>query len=147
MAPADFWRRVEKGPGCWEWRGPRDARGYGVTGHDIRAHRAAYELTKGPIPIGLVLCHRCDNPGCCNPAHAFVSTPAGNVYDMVSKGRNRARNGATSRHVSRATRRSDRWFRNRETARAAVRVRALKAVFLALVVSLEPHAKQRPSKH
>jgi hypothetical protein len=63
-----FWPKVKLGGGCWEWSGYRDLRGYGRF-DSFLAHRIAYELTVGPIPIGLTLDHLCRNASCVNPGH------------------------------------------------------------------------------
>jgi len=70
---ARFWARVECGEpdACWPWRGSRGVDGYGrlyLAGQCDRAHRCAWALTNGTIPDGMLICHRCDNPPCCNPA-------------------------------------------------------------------------------
>lgn len=91
-----FWPKVDKSggqDGCWEWKGCTDNTrngGYGMFTMDYRSHRAhriAYELTHGPIPDGLVACHHCDNPRCCNPSHLFIGTVADNNADRERKGR------------------------------------------------------------
>lgn len=52
-----------------------------------RAHRVAYELAHGPIPEGLVVRHRCDQPGCINPTHLEVGTITDNNRDRARRGR------------------------------------------------------------
>lgn len=90
-AERTFWDKVVRMPtGCWEWQATRTQRGYGrvsFRGRPTTAHRAAYEMTHGPIPEGMWVMHSCDNPPCCNPDHLSVGTPSDNAMDMVRKGR------------------------------------------------------------
>ncbi len=115
-----FWVRVSKdtslpaacpelGP-CWSWVGDHSRAGYGWTWEGSRpnrkltyCHRIAYALTYGPIPDGLLIRHRCDNPPCCNPTHLVVGTHADNSADAVA--RHRMRSGdehGLRRHPERA---------------------------------------------
>jgi hypothetical protein len=70
-----FEKRLERDPitGCWNWLGQRDRAGYGrwnpLKKSGFRAHRAAYEIYKGPIPKGLTIDHLCRNVSCVNPDH------------------------------------------------------------------------------
>lgn len=82
-----------KGDGdqCWLWPGPFDEDGYGrftQTGVRIHAHRAAWMAANDrEIPAGMNVCHTCDNPPCCNPAHLWLGTTQDNTDDMMRKGR------------------------------------------------------------
>lgn len=92
-----FARKVNKTPtatGCLEWTAATNGR-YGVIKSSDRphpwilAHRVAYELHYGPIPAGLYVMHKCDNPKCVNFEHLSVGTRKENMADMVQKGRQR----------------------------------------------------------
>ena len=75
---------------CWNWNKSITKWGYGhikVKGKVMLAHRISYEANKEPIPDGLCVLHKCDNPACINPDHLFLGTNADNVRDKVSKNR------------------------------------------------------------
>lgn len=75
--------------GCWIWTGIKQGSGklYGRVKHNVSAHRFFYEFYNGKIPQGMNVCHRCDDPTCCNPNHLFLGTQKENVHDAMSKGR------------------------------------------------------------
>jgi hypothetical protein len=92
-----FWGKVTKAgeDECWEWTGHKSAGGYGrfylggkkPKPKTVAAHRFAYAVIFGPIPDGLIACHRCDNPSCVNPSHLFIGTHQDNSDDKLQKKR------------------------------------------------------------
>ena len=88
-------RKTARGTGgCLLWTGPTNPSGYGsmifengVKRKKLVAHRAAYELAYGAIPIGKFVCHACDVKTCCEPSHLFLGDARINYDDMISKGR------------------------------------------------------------
>lgn len=95
-----FVLRTKKVGSCLEWQGCRTGRGYGMVSaksisqrRNDRAHRVSFRLFVGPIPAGLFVLHRCDNPTCVAPAHLFLGTHTDNMRDMAEKGRGRPTGG------------------------------------------------------
>jgi hypothetical protein len=67
----------------------------GVGSRHPLVHRVAYEVATGkPIPPGLCVMHRCDNPPCIRPDHLRVGTVADNNRDKMVKGRHRPSPGS-----------------------------------------------------
>lgn len=78
--------------GCWIWTGA--VGGSRSKRPQIRIHwklfyasRVAWELYKGPIPIGQFVCHKCDIELCINPDHMFLGSQKDNMRDASRKGR------------------------------------------------------------
>lgn len=101
-----FWAKVNKdgptpahrpeiGP-CWVWTASTDRKGYGLFApfRGKAAHRASWTYANGAIPVGMEVCHACDNPPCIRPDHLFLGTHLENMLDSKSKGRMGAINPA-----------------------------------------------------
>ena len=105
---ARFLSKVETGSAnsCWEWQASVDSSGYGNLGVPRadgsgrfltqRAHRIAWELANGALPDGLLVCHKCDNRKCVNPAHLFLGSHKDNTQDCALKGRLPNRKGSNN---------------------------------------------------
>lgn len=88
-------RLVRARNGCLEWTGAVGHAGYGRINRGRRGagwsptHRVAWELEHGPVPDGMGVLHRCDNPPCCEVSHLFLGSQQVNTQDMMSKDRGR----------------------------------------------------------
>lgn len=100
MRAIDVMSKLEtKKNGCWEFTGAKDTYGYGnvsIDGKFHKAHRVSYALEHGDVPDEMVVCHRCDNPPCCNPDHLFLGSKQDNYDDMKNKGRDYKASGSKS---------------------------------------------------
>ena len=88
----DVWKYINKGreDSCWECNHCPDKDGYGrmcIDYKTIKCHRLVYELTFGPIPDGLFVLHKCNNPKCCNPNHLYIGTAKENNNQCLGEGR------------------------------------------------------------
>ena len=86
-----FWDKVQKSQGCWEWQAAKNQRGYGAFSNKLitsrSAHRYSYTIHFGPIPDGLHVLHKCDNPSCVRPDHLSVGDHRQNMVESVVRNR------------------------------------------------------------
>ncbi|MCA9073201.1 MAG: HNH endonuclease [Planctomycetaceae bacterium] len=95
-----FWSKVDKaGIGeCWLWTDHVDKDGYGPftvsKGNRYKSTRIAYFIHHGKDPGDLLICHKCNNPTCCNPHHLY----AGTCKDNLSQASNESRMSCGENH-------------------------------------------------
>lgn len=87
-----FWEKVAVGSNedCWPWLAALTHDNYGrfsVDGGQVMSHRMAWILTNGKLEPNICVCHSCDNPPCCNPAHLWLGRHQDNQRDMAHKKR------------------------------------------------------------
>jgi len=85
-----FWSKVDKRSpdNCWEWTATKDEFGRGLfrLGPLYKAPRISFFLANGIDPGETDVCHTCDIPSCCNPAHLWKGTRRQNNDDRDEKG-------------------------------------------------------------
>jgi hypothetical protein len=87
-----FWAKVSgvEPLGCWEWTASLTPKGYGQfyvreRGGPEHAHRVAWRLLRGDIPVGLEVDHLCANRCCVNPWHMELVTASVNTRRMLAR--------------------------------------------------------------
>ena len=92
----------EPNTGCFLWLGSlRGRMGYGgfrYKGKMKNAHQVSYELYKGAIPEGKIVCHTCNNPICVNPNHLYAGSYSDNTQQAVKEGRQFVASGEKNGH-------------------------------------------------
>lgn len=92
---AQLLSRISKNPttGCWNWMGAIfKGSNYGqfsnraLSKSPTTAHRASWEILKGPIPEGKMVLHKCDNRKCVNPNHLYLGDNSSNMRDRSQRG-------------------------------------------------------------
>ena len=73
---------------CLIWRHSLDTHGYGIlhlSGKPHRAHRVAYEMSRGEIPEDKLILHLCHRRSCIQPAHLYAGTQQQNALDRKAR--------------------------------------------------------------
>ncbi len=117
-----FWNNVQISQDsnvCWPWKRSTMGKGYGQFAKKylrksfiFSAHRLAFILSGGILTIeNPWVCHRCDNPPCCNPNHLFAGNGKSNMADMISKGRAPTSDMLRKRAIESVKRGNEHWVR------------------------------------
>lgn len=87
---------------CLDWTG-YCRQGYGSVWYDGRyylVHRLSCIVhSEGPIPVGSVVCHRCNNPRCVQFSHLRADTQRSNMLQMFEEGRDVTPTGEWNGHA------------------------------------------------
>ena len=93
-----FWTLVDRAGGpdaCWPWLSGTNPAGYGR----FRGHPTTHLATRWIMSqilgrplrwdaeVKELVCHRCDNPPCVNPAHLYIGDDSTNMQDCSRRGR------------------------------------------------------------
>ncbi len=83
-----FWSKIKQNTEteCWLWLcgGGPDGRGrFWLRGKTYKAPRIAYYITTGIDPQKCMVCHKCNNPICCNPKHLYLGNAKTNSLDCL----------------------------------------------------------------
>jgi len=105
-----FRKNIQWTPTCWIWTGNRLVTGYGqfrltphLKTHKVLAHRMSWEIHNGPIPVGMFICHKCNNPPCVNPDHLYAGTQKDNMQDRIVSGRYGSQPKGSNHHATSLT--------------------------------------------
>jgi hypothetical protein len=80
----------EPNSGCKLFTGDVNPKGYGRIRFDGRSqmvHRVVWEMEYGPLPKGLMTCHKCDTPACIRLDHLYAGTAQDNADDIAKRKR------------------------------------------------------------
>lgn len=85
-----FNSHIRKTTTCWIWvggrtHGSRSTDKYGsmrLNGTPYKAHRVAWAIAHGTMPVDLEIDHKCHNTLCVNPEHLQAITHKGNMQNL-----------------------------------------------------------------